>query len=437
MTKIKRFSEMNESLDDNKGIPAEFLKKMQDEKKSKEDFHAGMQAGGMAMRLSQEIYNLEKNIDPKDLESVAIGVVRSIFRGEEEIEQVGVDIDDIKFHIEFIKPPSNPREAENMGRMMKVGVKTFPKSSPEELKKKKEEDTEFSNAVDKRNLINALTQGFAINSQKDLLTLDQYSEELAGKIPSTLLQKYFGFMKNALSTAEQIPQDFKDQMRQQGGDVQAGQMKVEQNEDESYTVDVKAINLVVAIQEMVKGVYEILSYHGLTDYKPEKLKEVFDETENLKNEETGFIEGQKLAVAFDEFYDELENRLITEGFIFKHYKPMKFMVLSYSYTLPNQEFLNLFYRILTPDDKPFIEFAGFYKNLFKQQKESEQDPNYGELEHPSFEEPIEEPTDVPVNYGQMSQTQLQNILNNALDSGDMATVKKVGPYIRESYNGKK
>ena len=393
------------------------------------------------MNTAQEIHNIEEEVGEDKLKEIAIGVVQNMFKLSDGLNKAGLNIDDIKFNIRFLRPGMDGRrpnaDLQYMNQGIKQGHKIMPKSSPEELKAKKASDEKFSDAVDKRELINVLTQGTALNIQKDMLQYDEETSDISDNLPTDLLAKYFSFLRTSLDATTTVPDSERKRGLENGMTMQVGRMDVKSNEDDSYTVNVAGINLIVVIQEMVKGIYEILSYHGLGEYDKEMLHQVFDETDNMYSEQQGFIFGPIVVQIYSKFFHELESQLIKEGFMYEYNPAMKGALLAYTYSnLPDKEFLNLFARIFNAEDddsiRPFAEFKEMYKTVYKstsgiedQNRETDYDDetDADDIVYNNDFEPI-------TDYSKLSQAQLQQIQDVALENDDFETMRKVSAYIK-------
>lgn len=369
--KVPKYS-LKEALSDNPGIPA--FRKFKSEIPPPNMMQ--MQALGMeAEELMYEIGEAEQAaFSDAELKDIAYSVVRKVLEGSAE-ERMGESFDNFRFDVEFV------REGDMAG-----GASKTPK------KKTKPERAELDTAVNKREIINALTQGFALNSQARLF--DEDLDEVVDRINSDLLQNYFKFMRTALDSHKYMDLEFlkryleameemerRNRGRNQGGAMPGGdqpgqvtpaKMWIEYEYGQPI-IKVQAYCLLLAIQEMVKGVFEVISHHGLK-YEDDDKKEIFARTENWLREQEGFIYGPKMASTFKEFYFEVENNLIKKGVITEHDDSMLLYVLVGLYSqdiTPDQEFMDIFMRIFNRDlDKdlwPIEEVAQIYEMALSSQ----------------------------------------------------------------------
>lgn len=395
---------IKESLEDNPGIPSFKKFKAQLPKSNMQTFST---MGMLAMQTMLEIVEIEKaTFTDDELESIAIDIVRKVIDGS-ALNKRGESFDNFKFDIKFDRGDNKDEDedAEGGGMDMDQGVRKTPK------KKNKPEGEELNLAVNKRELINALTQGFGIESQSRMFDADM--EEEVDRINTELLQNYFKFMRAALESHKYLDIDMmksflemmqknddalekrrNDRKKEDGSNIKIEKYKPEGNDDDedddqdggnqqpgmvaparmeieyvggTPVIKVTAYCLILAIQEMVKGVFEVISHHGLK-YSDEYKREIFDRTENWLSEQEGFIYGPMMVRIFKDFYQEVENNLIKRGVITEHDDSMMLYVLTGLYSqdiTPDRNFMDIFSRIFNKDlDKdlwPISEVADIYE----------------------------------------------------------------------------
>ena len=338
-----------------------------------------MQLTVEAYNLMLEIGELEKeNFTDDELKQIATDIVRKIFEGTALVKK-GVSFDDFKFDLEFVR---EHQEQEDMK-----------KNIPLAPKKEKEEDESVKVEIDKRKLINALTQGFSIQSQARMF--DEDVDEIVNQIDRELFNKYFEFMTKALEGHKYMDLDMFREIMFQFQKMQEEQPEDEEkitppgmivpsvmnvdNEGGQVTIHVKAVCLILMIHEMVKGIFEVISHFGFSGMELETLKKVKSKTESLYNEQEGFVYGPILVQIFKDFYFEVENHLIKRDVITEHDTTMMYSLLRdlYDPTItPSTKFIEIFEGIFNTElDQelwPIEEVAEMYKTIVETEVDSEE-----------------------------------------------------------------
>jgi hypothetical protein len=383
-----------ESIKKNPAVPA--YKKLRAEL-PKPDMGKYMELGMSAMQTMLQIGEIEQqNFSDEELESIALDIVRKIVSGS-ALEKKGVDFDQLNFDIKFV------RSGEDLGK----GVRKAPADE--------EHDEEMAIKISRRELTNTLSQGFGITSQARMF--DEDVSDIMDKIDSVLLQNYFKLMKDSLESHKYMDPDFFLKAMQQ---MQNAQDFAEENEmdapssshivpakmeviieGDKYVIKVQAYCLIFAIQEMVKGIFEVVSYHALSGNK-EQQEAIFKEADNWFIEYEGFVYGPRLVQIFREFFKEVEDFLIRKGAITEYDETMLYKVLSAMYTVSymnDEEFIEtmslIFNEELDQDLWPVEKIAEIYEHLLSFSKkggESEEmgyEGGYGEEaedDYDSFQE---------------------------------------------------
>lgn len=338
-----------------------------------------MQLTVEAYNLMMEIGELEKeNFTDDELKQIATDIVRKIFEGTALVKK-GVSFDDFKFDLEFVR---EPQEQEDMK-----------KNIPLAPKKEKEEDESVKVEIDKRKLINALTQGFSIQSQARMF--DEDVDQIVNQIDRELFNKYFEFMTKALEGHKYMDLEMFREIMFQFQKMQEEQPEDEEkitppgmivpsvmnvdNEGGQVTIHVKAVCLILMIHEMVKGIFEVISHFGFSGMELETLKKVKSKTESLYNEQEGFVYGPILVQIFKDFYFEVENHLIKKDVITEHDATMMYSLLRdlYDPTItPSKKFIEIFEGIFNTElDQelwPIEEVAEMYKSIVETEVDSEE-----------------------------------------------------------------
>lgn len=306
-----------------------------------------MQLGQEAMRSLIKIVQMEvENFKDSDLEQIAREVVQKILEGSGSNPR-GIKYSDFTFDIEFVR---------EMNDDLGSGVPKLPKTFEEP------KDEALRNAVYKREIINAFTQGFALTNQARIF--DQDLDPIIEPIGSDLLEEYFRFMRTSLESHKYLDIDaFISMLRMMqnmppgaggAGQIVPARMEIEYVHGKPI-IRVKAYCLILVIQEMVKGVFEIISHNGLK-YDRNILREIYDRTENWVIEQQGFVYGPIMVNLFKEYWNNLQNMLISNGVIYEYDDSMIPPLLAMLY---DKDFVT---------DSKFLDIMGniFNENLDKE-----------------------------------------------------------------------
>ncbi len=264
------------------------------------------------------------NFTDADLKDMAYGVVRQILGGTAHTK-MGISIDDYQFEIEFVR---------DVNSGLGDDVQKLPKDDGEHL-----EDS-LRNAIRKRKIINTLTQGFSLTNQSRMF--DEDIDTIIASIPQNMLQEYFKFMRTSLESHKYIDIEMlKMQLGMMqdsgsaGGMIVPARMQIEYRNGKPIII-VQAFCLILAIQEMIKGVFEIVSMNGLK-YEREVLRQIFDRTENWLLEYQGFIYGPRMAQIFKEYWIKIQDVLISDSKLMEYDDSLLPVLLSMMY---DREFIS-------------------------------------------------------------------------------------------------
>lgn len=392
---VERFNELyaktpnytlKEGIEDNPGVPA--YRRFKSEL-PEPDMNMFGRLGAEAYHTMIKIGQAEQNLfSDEELTQIAMDVVRKIVSGS-ALEKKGVSFDSLVFDIKFV------RDGEDLGS----GVQKSPPGV--------EYDEDIKLAIQKRELINTLSQGFGITSQARLF--DDDVKENIEDIESELFLNYQTLMRSSLESHKYMDFEwFKNQMEQmqrvQDQAEESGQnppgsplivpAKMEVKTDTGRPViHVKAYCLIFAIQEMVKGVFEVVSLHGslhrMENKTPEEIRQIAKEADNWVIEHEGFVYGPKMVKIFRDFFKEVEDTLIRRGVITEYDETMIYQVLARLYSnqfTSDREFMNIMAQIFNEnidrDLWPVEEIADMYEDIITTRygKKSDVDDEYDEYE---------------------------------------------------------
>ena len=314
------------------------------------DMRVFMSLGGEGMLIKNQISQAEqKAFSDSELIDIAKEIVRNIIDGSAELKK-GQTFDNFNFDIRLIRKYED----------LHSDVDKAPSG-------KEEKDEKILLAIKKREIINALTQGFAITSQSRMFDSDM--DDVVNKIDSELLQKYFKFLKVTLDSHKYVNrEEFYVMMKEiqnridyaeennlprpsSSGMIVPAKMEVVYV-DGNPVIKVEAENLILVIQEMVKGIFEVISHYSFSTFTKEEKERIYSKTENWFVEQEGFVFGPKMVQVFKEFFRVVEDYLIVKGVINEYDDTMIINVLNalyYEKITPNEKFIEIFSLIFNKD----------------------------------------------------------------------------------------
>jgi hypothetical protein len=148
----------------------------------------------------------------------------------------------------------------------------------EDLPEREGAADELRGQINKRITMNTLTQGAAVHN---MATIHHVVSEQLNALNPQLLDIYQRFSAGATHFYWIIDLVNITSMALQGQTI--GTASVEYDGDEPVVV-AKAVNFPVLVQELVKGVMELLSHHGLEGLGPEELSTVYRHADKLTDE---------------------------------------------------------------------------------------------------------------------------------------------------------
>ena len=221
-----------------------------------------MQASQESMQYLQQAMQIESPYRDQ-LEELAKTVVYEMFP---VIEQAGIDID--------AKLVSSPQQ-------MKL-------SSKDEIDNKEEAEEALDAVadkagIDKRRIINSITQGAGIRGTKAYYMFDYALDALDAmglkEIYEELINTSYGIYDDDAAIAMMMA------MLAQGGGAQGGESDIEwDDEEDTMTIKARALTFPILMQEIVKGLYEFVSLQGFTDVAKGKGQAIVKATDKVTNE---------------------------------------------------------------------------------------------------------------------------------------------------------
>jgi len=256
-----------------------------------------MKASQDSMMMLQDLMSIEKPYRDQ-LEVLAKETAYSIFP---ILKDAGIDID--------AKLVSSPQE-------MKITKgKDEEEATPEDL------DTVAEKAgLDKRRIINAITQGAGIRGTKSYYmfndVLDSLDPELLSKYEQ-LVNDSYGIYDDDAAIQMMMA------MISQGGASQGGESEIDWNEEEdTMTIKATALTFPILMQEIVKGLYEFVGTQGFSGSDPERNKAIASQVDKVVNEPEDLRYGKFIYDAVSDLYNDsdVDNPSVREMLFAEIYK---------------------------------------------------------------------------------------------------------------------
>lgn len=343
-------------------------------------------------------------------------------------------------------------------------------------------DPELISRIHKAKISNNIIQGEAKNT-KHILHTDEVKEGLRrifGNNADNVFQMWDEISKLADKMDWIIPIEVKSRMMEEAPQGMAGAVKVDwkqeekeekeeseedfvnrilqdlssgENPDEEDIEDfqeeiagttpvikARGVDFPMLLHETVKGIYELIAAVSQPgqDASPEEIRKaetVKINVSSFEDEAEDFRTGPEIAADFRDFINENPDSSYSpnmRAFIFGK-------MMDESYMTPD-EFLSLFRGILNKTDdarrkvdsmiSEIVEELKKYElgEVLGHEEESEDGINYDALGLDKPEEP-EQVSDV--DYSELSQKEIQSLIDDALDNGDFKEVEKLSQYLKE------
>lgn len=145
-------------------------------------------------------------------------------------------------------------------------------------------DSEFPehlrDQINKRITLNAMTHGAAVHN---MMTIHRIVSDGLNSINPKLLNMYDQFASGSASTYW-ITDFVKMSQFISLADVTVGSSKVVRDDNDDFQVIARAVNFPILVQELVKGVMELLSLHGLSGVSDADAAEIYKHADKLHDE---------------------------------------------------------------------------------------------------------------------------------------------------------
>lgn len=472
MKKFKNFNDFtNEevSLRGNSGIPGEGSDK--DEKKYLDDVE-------LRARRRLSVPNEEDPRRGRPTQSMNIGrrmfeimnKSNSFISGNEQaledlaksiiLQEYGSILDNVDLDIKLVRPG---------------GVKEFMDEECEECEPPTFQllnDPEIKKEVDKRKIINNITQGEAKNTKR-ILSMPEVKDELKRILGDTKGEEAHTLWLELTDLADKmdwlIPVDIKGEMMEEAPAGLAGACSVkwpdaEEDEDLSSKVlknleeedidnddediqellssgnpiiKARGVDFPMLLHETVKGIYELIAAAGIPmDQRTAEL--VMMNTSSMEDEAEEFRYGPEIAADIRDFVNQSPD--------VDKYPNVKEHFYGLLNSLPVDEFLLLTKGILLESPSSRIKVDEMVQEVIKSLDEYElgealpgynDDDDESNYSNPSdnedsfMDQMIKKSSERESDYSNLTQSELNDLINDALDDGDYAKVKELSDFLKE------
>lgn len=360
-------------------------------------------------------------------------------------------LDDVKLDLKVVNP--NDEEKMEMVQKMAKDEDDFKIEQPEIESEDYEEDPD-PNEVAKRKILNNLMQGEAQNVHSMIYSVKDELDEIHPKLADAYikflnLNKKFDWKGNLPEAIKNAPQLANaSEVDWEGGDDE---------EDGELTPVIKArgLDLPIVVHEAVKGLYELIASNNI-DVDPVMAQKIMAKTDTLDNEQEDIRYGPFIAASVRDYVNECVDSVSGANDI----PNIREFIFGEMVNMPAEEFLDLIEAILTDDQskKSLIkEYINKVKKDFdeyelRQHLDMDDEDDYDEdddsdidsidseledlLKQSNIGEPSEESPSSEIRYEDMHQSDLQKLLDDALDTGNYKKAEEIAKYINEDLNFK-
>lgn len=441
------------SLEDNEGLPQGY--KSDVEGRARRDMDITLRELGMKipqfMNTVQTVQMLQRGKE-QQLEELAETAIRELY---------GSILDGVKLDIKF---PTNRQEIPDE-------MEDAENEPPRNQDMERLQDPEIIREIQKRKLSNAITQGEAKNTKLILnmpvikdgiieIMGEQDGKRFVGLLNEiTRIASFFDWnipmqvqkemwknpsgFSGSVSVDWEQPESEEEQEDIQRyaedilADIESGEDILNTDAEELFddmqpTIKARGIDFAMLIHEAVKGIYELIAAAGIPEDE-EVAKTVIMNTDTLADEIEDLRYGPYIAADLRDFINEFNESSRIEN-LREHFFG-KLMAM------PAADFLNLIRNILMKSSSAKTQAQDIINEIsqelsnFDMEQEFGSDNGYEEDELEDFNLPStsDESDEIEGEYEDtLSQSEIQALIDNALDNADYAEVERLAKFLKES-----
>ena len=392
---------------------------------------------GRLPSIDAEVQGIQRGYE-KDLEILAEKALRTLY---------GRIIEDVTLDIKFPKPNEIPE-------MMKDVPDKSPKEAPEIPQIQELKSKEIISEIQKRKIINNITQGEAVNSKK-ALNLPEVKQGLVKIMGQEKADKYIELLNKLTDIAQasywKVPVEIQEMMWQTNKGGMSGAVKVDwenkEKKDEDLAKDIlddiekngaedlpkevedlfyetqptihaRGRDFAMLVHEAVKGVYELIAAIAIPEDE-EIAKTVLMNTDSLADEIEDIRNGPKMAADIRNYLNEftqIKNDEIPN---------LREHVMGALFTFPAPEFNSIILSMLSNSDKYRSTIQGIIDDVISQVREFEAGEalgDYGVDDDDDYNPQEKTPSYEDVDYSDLSKSELESLLKRI----DYSTLTKEG-----------
>ena len=468
----------------NTGVPGEgpegrgepsYLRGIEDEGRRKAQGNPN-QIGGRMMQLMDSNRSLVRGKE-KEIEEFAEEIIKDVYSGF---------MDNVELDLQIVRDGNAVKNfMDDEDKKKKERNKKSKEKKEEKSSLRKSDNAQLKLEIDKRKLVNAITQGEAKNTKeiirmpecldglkkifgdrngeqlhRQLLEITELADKMDWIIPvnvkAEMMERAPQGMAGACSVDWQeeekeeekeeenqdLAQNILDQLQNEEGDLNNMSEELEELMSSGKPIiRARGIDFVMLIHETVKGIYELIASRGIPS-DTTLASNVFLNTETFEDEAEDFKYGPQIASDLRDFINT--NRKTDR------YSNVREFVFGKMVELPAEEFLKLMKGILmkTPEartqvdrliDEVIEELEGYESELsdyeMKQRfdqptpEEDSETPELGDSEESDIDSLIKKTAQRESDYSNMSPREINDLIDGALDSGDYERVRMLSGYL--------
>ena len=468
----------------NTGVPGEgpegrgepsYLRGIEDEGRRKAQGNPN-QIGGRMMQLMDSNRSLVRGKE-KEIEEFAEEIIKDVYSGF---------MDNVELDLQIVRDGNAVKNfMDDEDKKKKERNKKSKEKKEEKSSLRKSDNAQLKLEIDKRKLVNAITQGEAKNTKeiirmpecldglkkifgdrngeqlhRQLLEITELADKMDWIIPvnvkAEMMERAPQGMAGACSVDWQeeekeeekeeenqdLAQNILDQLQNEEGDLNNMSEELEELMSSGKPIiRARGIDFVMLIHETVKGIYELIASRGIPS-DTTLASNVFLNTETFEDEAEDFKYGPQIASDLRDFINA--NRKTDR------YPTVREFVFGKMVELPAEEFLKLMKGILmkTPEartqvdrliDEVIEELEGYESELsdyeMKQRfdqptpEEDSETPELGDSEESDIDSLIKKTAQRESDYSNMSPREINDLIDGALDNGDYERVRMLSGYL--------
>lgn len=442
---------------------------------SRKEMQLGMRIG----QLMEESMQYVRGHEDK-LSELATKVFMSIYH--ELIERYEIEVD-----IKILKPGKVKQWMDECDECDKPEVPKFREIKDEDIKRE----------IHKRKIANLVIQGEAKNT-KHILHSEEVKEGLKEIYGEEVAKKVFDIWDETTKVADQldwiIPTEIRTDMMERVPDFMAGacfvdwkpkekeedeekeeskedsdkeksffaklfgdkdddeiEEDVQRSNEEIPIIRARGVDFPMLLHESVKGLFEILSLGGIPEDK--NTAELALSNTGLSDEPEDWKYGPEIASDIRDFIN-----VNTKVSSHPNVREEVYKILVDKNTMSTVDFLKLIKGILSKTDEArkkvdkivddaVRNITEYKDSMDRYNRDMEQynkdvedwksgDTVAGDEDEDDIAKIISKSQEVETDYSKMSKSQLQELIDDALDRGDIEALRKIGPYVKESLEWK-